>query len=158
MPTALSMCNHVREKRTCPRTIRHFLRFPDNFNTSMKLDTLLSVEAHTNLTNYAVPSRLTMSRIMYTSQSLNGTVVTGSAYVLWPYVPFEYTTKCGPQTLAKFPLMASAHGTAGQFQTCVPTSAPRRTKAGHTVSQLQLFSSGGIGLTPRGIVEEPPRG
>lgn len=68
-----------------------FYSIPDKFNPSMKPGTLLRVESHTNLANYTVPSGLTMSRIMYTSQNLNGTVVPASAFVLWPYAPFYYT-------------------------------------------------------------------
>jgi pimeloyl-ACP methyl ester carboxylesterase len=99
-----------------------FYSIPDSFNTSMKPGTLLRVEAHTNLVNYTVPSGLTMSRIMYTSLSLNGTVVPVSAYVLWPYAPFEYTSKCNSQRSGKFPLVAWAHGTSGQFQNCSPSN------------------------------------
>ncbi|KAF2007066.1 alpha/beta-hydrolase [Amniculicola lignicola CBS 123094] len=105
-----------------------FYSIPASFKPSMKPGTLLRVEAHTNLTNYTVPAGLTMSRIMYTSQSLNGTIVPASAYVLWPYAPFEYTDKCysnhkrGSKSQGKFPLVAWAHGTSGQFVHCAPSN------------------------------------
>jgi hypothetical protein len=62
--------------------VDEFYSFPDQFNPAMKPGTLLRIETHTNLTNYTVPSGLTMSRIMYTLQNLNGTVVPASAFVL----------------------------------------------------------------------------
>jgi pimeloyl-ACP methyl ester carboxylesterase len=105
-----------------------FYSIPATFKPSMEPGMLLRVEAHTNLINYTVPSGLTMSRIMYTSQSLNGTLVPASAYVLWPYAPFEYTDKChsnhniGNKTQGRFPLVAWAHGTSGQFVNCAPSN------------------------------------
>ncbi|KAH8805081.1 putative secretory lipase [Xylogone sp. PMI_703] len=97
-----------------------FYTIPNTFHPSMKPGTLLRVEQHTNLTNYTVPSSLTMSRIMYTSESLNGTIVPVSAYVLWPYTPFEYTS--GKKSPQKFPLVAWAHGTSGGFVECAPSN------------------------------------
>ena len=99
-----------------------FYSIPTNFTPSMKPGTLLRVETHTNLTNYTVPSSLTMSRIIYTSESLNGTVVPVSAFVLWPYSPFEYTNTSRASNTTKFPLVAWAHGTSGQFVDCAPSS------------------------------------
>lgn len=106
-----------------------FYSIPSNFTPSMKPGSLLRVEIHTNLINYTVPSGLTMSRIMYTSQSLNGTVVPVSAFVLWPYTPFAYRVgkqKNKPHTKQpappNFPLVAWAHGTSGQFVDCAPSN------------------------------------
>lgn len=62
------------------------------------------------------------------SQSLNGTIVPASAYVLWPYAPFGYADKCssnfnsGNKTKGKFPLVAWEHGTSGQFVNCAPSN------------------------------------
>jgi len=62
------------------------------------------------------------------SQSLNGTIVPASAYVLWPYAPFGYTdkwasnSKSGNKTKGKFPLVAWEHGTSGQFVNCAPSN------------------------------------
>ncbi|KUJ07791.1 uncharacterized protein LY89DRAFT_765845 [Mollisia scopiformis] len=100
-----------------------FYSIPSNFTPSMEPGTLLSVETHTNLTNYTVPSSLTMSRIMYTSMSLNGTIVPASAFVLWPYAPFEYNVgKTSKTASGKFPMVAWAHGTAGLFAACAPSN------------------------------------
>ncbi|KAL2822630.1 hypothetical protein BJX63DRAFT_427190 [Aspergillus granulosus] len=61
---------------------------------------------------------------MYTSESLNGTIVPVSAFVLWPYAPFEYhntqhhSSNSGP----KFLLVAWAHSTFGVFPACAPSN------------------------------------
>lgn len=107
-----------------------FYSIPASFNSSVKPGTLLRLEPHTNLTNYTVPSGLSMSRILYASQSLNGTVVPASAFVLWPYKPFDYTnggkwqSNQGQisQSSSRFPLVAWAHGTAGSFKDCAPSN------------------------------------
>ncbi|KAL2835324.1 Alpha/Beta hydrolase protein [Aspergillus pseudoustus] len=106
-----------------------FYTIPEEFHPSMKPGTLLRVEEHTDLTNYTVPGGLTMSRIMYTSESLNGTIVPVSAFILWPYTPFNYNEKTSPQhnstsssSPPKFPLVAWAHGTSGVFPPCAPSN------------------------------------
>jgi pimeloyl-ACP methyl ester carboxylesterase len=107
-----------------------FYTIPTNFSPSMKPGVLLRVEAYTDIVNYTVPSSLTMSRIVYTSESLNGTVVPASAFVLWPYAPFDYSSydrkqnrvEDSSQDTAKFPIVAWAHGTSGQFASCAPSN------------------------------------
>lgn len=107
-----------------------FYSIPASFNSSVKPGTLLRLEAHTNLTNYTVPGGLSMSRIIYASQNLNGTVVPASAFVLWPYTPFDYSnggkwhSNQGQnlQSSSKFPMVAWAHGTAGYFKDCAPSN------------------------------------
>jgi pimeloyl-ACP methyl ester carboxylesterase len=130
-----------------------FYCIPDTFNPSMEPGTLLRVETHTNLTNYTVPSSLTMSRIMYTSQNLNGTVVPASAFVLWPYAPFQYT---GRGDKSKFPLVAWSHGTSGFFANCAPSNY--RSLQYHFMTSYPLALEGfavvatdyaGLGVTTR---------
>jgi hypothetical protein len=97
-----------------------FYAIPIEFNSSLKPGVVLRVESHTELVNYTIPSGLTMSRIMYTSSSLNGTVVPASAFVLWPYQAFPFNSNNHKQS--KFPLVAWAHGTSGQFADCAPSN------------------------------------
>ena len=141
-----------------------FYSIPDKFNPSMEPGTLLRVETHTNLTNYTVPSGLTMSRIMYTSQNLNGTIVPASSFVLWPYAPFQYTDGDKwhgrryqkQQAPSKFPLVAWAHGTSGQFANCAPSNY--RSLQYHFMTSYSLALEGfavvaadyaGLGVTTR---------
>ena len=88
--------------------------------------TVLKVEQQTNISRYTIPMSLSMSRILYTSETLNGSSVPASAYVLWPYLPrkFPNLTHCSDKNStgqAVFPLVALAHGTSGQTQACAPS-------------------------------------
>ncbi|RDW61813.1 uncharacterized protein DSM5745_10485 [Aspergillus mulundensis] len=94
---------------------------------SARPGTVLKVEAHTEVAKYTIPSGLTMSRIMYASRSLNGTIVPVSAFVLWPYVPFDYDDLNRPDDAASsagmgFPIVAWAHGSSGLFAPCAPSN------------------------------------
>ena len=50
---------------------------------------------------------------MYQSQTLNGSLVPVSAYILWPYLPRTLTDG--------FPIVAWAHGSSGGFGNCAPS-------------------------------------
>lgn len=95
-----------------------FYTVPSNFSSSLAPGSLLHVEYATNLTNYIVPSGLSMSRIIYTTTNLNGTVIPTSAYVLWPYAPLASAGLKSKQ----FPLVAWAHGTSGYLKGCAPSN------------------------------------
>ena len=101
-----------------------FYNVQDNFSLSSKPGKLLRVEVYTNLTNYTVPSGLTMSHIMYTSKNLNGTIVPVNAFVLWPFAPFPYSVGLNghKDDSSKFPMIAWSHGTSGQFVNCAPSN------------------------------------
>lgn len=75
---------------------------------------LIHVEEVTDLTNYTVPSGLSMSRFTYTTSDVNGTVLPASAYILWPYMNAQGSTK--------FNVVAWAHGTSGTFAPCAPSN------------------------------------
>lgn len=88
--------------------------------------TILKVEEHTNMSFYTVPTSLSMSRFLYTSEALNGSSVPASAYVLWPYLPRKYPhlTSCSGHSASNnsvFPVIGFAHGTSGQTQACAPS-------------------------------------
>ena len=99
-----------------------FYTLPDTFSSTSKPGSVLSVEPITDLANYTVPSGLTMSRIIYTTTNLNGTSLPASAYVLWPYQPYEpKRSKYDPQDQG-IPMVAWAHGTAGSAALCSPSN------------------------------------
>lgn len=94
-----------------------FYKVPSNFSTDLPPGTVLHVEQATNLSNYTVPSSLTMSRIIYTTVDLNGRILPTSAYILWPYTRLQGTTD-----QEGFPMVAWAHGTSGVFRECAPSN------------------------------------
>ncbi len=61
-----------------------FYTAPSNFSSTLPPGTVLAVEDATNLTDYTVPSSLTMSRIIYTTVDLNGTVLAKLMWVTQP--------------------------------------------------------------------------
>ncbi|KAH7305174.1 putative secretory lipase [Rhexocercosporidium sp. MPI-PUGE-AT-0058] len=135
-----------------------FYNVPDNFSLSSKPGKLLRVEAHTDLINYTVPSGLTLSRIMYTSKDLNGTIVPATAFVLWPFAPFPYSDSRNghKHTSSKFPMIAWSHGTSGQFVNCAPSNY--RSLQYHFMTSYSLALDGfaivatdyaGLGVTTR---------
>ncbi|KAF4459769.1 secretory lipase [Fusarium albosuccineum] len=96
-----------------------FYKTPSNFSDDFDPGLILTVEDATNLTNYLVPSGLTMSRIIYTTEDIDGKVIPASAYILWPYGAYSTGSKAAQQGM---PMVAWAHGTTGTFQPCAPSS------------------------------------
>ncbi|KAL7911418.1 Alpha/Beta hydrolase protein [Trichoderma velutinum] len=92
---------------------RTFYKVPSNFSRHLAPGTVLAVEHATDLSKYLVPSSLSMSRIIYTSTDLNGTIQPTSAYILWPYMK---------PTSSGFSAVAWAHGTSGTFAPCAPSN------------------------------------
>ena len=89
-----------------------------NFKPGMAAGQILHLEEVTKLANYTVPMGLTMSRFVYTTEDINGTVFPASAYVLWPYESLETSQ----HNKSGLPMVAWAHGTTGVFQPCAPSS------------------------------------
>ncbi|KAL2053772.1 hypothetical protein ABVK25_006077 [Lepraria finkii] len=69
------------------------------------LGTLLKIEKNVDTTKYLLPPTTAFSRFIYQSETLNGSKVPVSAYVLWPYSP-----RSQPDG---YPVVAWAHGTSG---------------------------------------------
>lgn len=89
-----------------------YTKLPTNA-TSAPAGSLLKVEAFTNTCNYTIAPTLALSRIIYQSKTLNGSLVPVSAYVLWPYLPR------GGHKVA--PLVSWGHGTSGIYPECAPS-------------------------------------
>jgi pimeloyl-ACP methyl ester carboxylesterase len=85
--------------------------------------TILKVEEYTNTSTYTLPPSLSMSRFLYVSETLNGSSVAASAYVLWPYLPRSISglkSVSGNET-SVYPVVGLAHGSSGQTQACAPS-------------------------------------
>lgn len=87
---------------------------PANSSTSPP-GSLLSVEHYTNTTLYTLPPNTAMSRILFQSETANGTAVPASAYVLWPWMP-----RTDPET-GRLAVVGWGHGTSGSFGECAPS-------------------------------------
>lgn len=114
---ALNASSWISEQQSDPTF--SFYKTPSNFSSKLSPGVILKTEDVTNLDNYVVPSGLTMSRIIYTTEDLDGKVIPTSAYVLWPYTAFPTGSDSGKKGL---PMVAWAHGTTGTFKPCAPSS------------------------------------
>ncbi|KAL8948382.1 MAG: hypothetical protein Q9222_005423 [Ikaeria aurantiellina] len=89
-----------------------FYRAPSN-SSGAAAGTLLKLEAFVNTSAFTLPPNTAISRIMYQTETLNGSLVPASAYVLWPYLPREVSDG--------FPIVTWAHATSGVFPECAPS-------------------------------------
>ncbi len=89
-----------------------FYRVPlDSANA--KAGTILKVEAVTNVSAYTLPPNTALSRILFQSADINGSVVPGSAFIQWPYLARRQPDG--------WPIVAWAHGDGGIFGNCAPS-------------------------------------
>ncbi|KAG6362604.1 hypothetical protein INS49_007696 [Diaporthe citri] len=108
-----------REPQTSPSTL---FRKTTRYSSALGPGSVLRLEQTTNLTNYTVPAPLTMSRILYTTEDLNGTVIPASAYILWPSSPLEVPVTSSSSNSSEWPIVAWAHGTSGGLSPCAPSN------------------------------------
>ena len=104
-----------------------FYDLPDDYDAANPPPpgTVLKVEEYTNITLYTIPMSISMSRFLYMTETLNGSSLPASAYVLWPYLArtFENLEACSNDDSESptFPLLGLAHGTSGFNQACAPS-------------------------------------
>lgn len=75
--------------------------------------TLLKIEKDTDTTKYLIPPTAALSRFVCQSETLRGSKVPVSGYVLWPYSP-----RSQPDG---YPIVAWAHGTSGFDANAAPS-------------------------------------
>ena len=75
--------------------------------------TLLKIEKDVDTSRYLIPPTASLSRFVYQSETLRGSKVPVSAYVLWPYSP-----RSQPDG---YPIVAWAHGTSGFDANAAPS-------------------------------------
>ncbi|KAF4549607.1 Hypothetical protein D9617_21g098280 [Elsinoe fawcettii] len=83
--------------------------------------TILKIEQRTNTSLFTIPPTVAMSRILYTTETLNGTSIPASAYMLWPFVPRKFANITSNGNGTVYPLVGMAHGTSGQNAECAPS-------------------------------------
>jgi len=94
--------------------------------------TLIKVERQSNTSLFTLPPTASLSRIIYQSKNLNGSLVPVSAYVLWPYTPRKQSDG--------FPIVAFAHGVSGLTNECAPSHI--RNLWQHFLAPFQLAMQG----------------
>lgn len=88
-------------------------------NTSTSPGTLLRTEAYTNTSYYTIAPNLALSRILFTSETLNGSTVPASAYILWPWQ--AKSLEGSSLNISGVPVIGWGHGTSGVFSECAPS-------------------------------------
>ncbi|KAI0544681.1 hypothetical protein F4679DRAFT_564056 [Xylaria curta] len=98
-----------------------FYTLPALSNGTTEPGKLLKVQQVTDPKSFTLPANTALSRILYTTTNLNGTVVPNSAFVLWPFRPrvFNSSTE-GKEKSA--PVVLWSHGTAGFFGPAAPST------------------------------------
>ncbi|KAI1425480.1 hypothetical protein F5Y12DRAFT_746962 [Xylaria sp. FL1777] len=102
----------------------------DNASSTLKPGVLLKVQDYTDPTSFTLAPNTALSRILYTTTNLNGTVVPASAFVLWPFQPRVFTSSSsstdasddGQAEQKKAPVVLWYHGTSGFFAPQAPST------------------------------------
>ncbi|CAM1506331.1 Fc.00g059720.m01.CDS01 [Cosmosporella sp. VM-42] len=87
----------------------------------IKPGVLLKVQSFTSVCPFAIPPNTALSRILYTTTNLNGTVIPASSFILWPFTPrrFEHDSMRKGNTA---PAVLWTHGTSGFFASAAPST------------------------------------
>ena len=99
--------------------------------------TLLKVE-DVDTSKYLLPPATAMSRFVYQTETLNGSKVPTSAFVLWPYSPKSLE--------GGYPVVAWAHGTTGIFANAAPSGQKNLWQ--HFLAPYQLVGQGYVVVAP----------
>ena len=85
-----------------------------------KAGTVLKVQEYTDPNAFALPPNTALSRILYTTKNLNGTIIPASAFVLWPFQPRTFS-RHNKAKETKAPVVLWTHGTSGYFAPGAPS-------------------------------------
>ena len=110
-----------------------FYTVPENTENAPP-GTLLKLEKQTDTSLYTLPPNISLSRLLYQSQTSDGSPVPVSACILWPYVARSYPNITG------YPLVAWAHGTSGSTAESAPSNI--KTLWHHFQAPYQLVLNG----------------
>jgi len=116
-----------------------FYQPPRNTSTSPAGSLLKHETANTTL--YTLPPLTALSRILYQTTTLNGTLVPASASILFPYSPRHF-----PSSNNSYPVVAWAHATSGIFPACAPSHV--RNIWYHFMAPFALVQAGYVVVAP----------
>jgi pimeloyl-ACP methyl ester carboxylesterase len=92
---------------------------------------VLKVQQFTDPAVYNLPAQIAISRILYSTTNLNGTLIPASAAVLWPYTPGQFSNRAKHDSKQnsscsaaqnKAPVVLWAHGTSGFYADGAPSA------------------------------------
>lgn len=90
--------------------------------TPRKAGEVLKVQKVTDPEPYNIPAGTALSRIIYSSTNVNGSLVPASAYILWPFEPKSFDNRDGEGPFTKAPVVLWNHGTSGFYADGAPSA------------------------------------
>ncbi|KAL8743664.1 MAG: hypothetical protein Q9190_004008 [Brigantiaea leucoxantha] len=115
--TANTVINFERSQYAGGPTTEDSFYPPPSNDLNQLPGTLLRVEEYTNTTTYSLPPNLALSRILYTSANLNGSIVSASSFVLWPFAARSFPSRKSDGA----PVVIWNHMTSGFFGPAAPS-------------------------------------
>uniref|UniRef100_A0A8H7KCK5 AB hydrolase-1 domain-containing protein n=1 Tax=Bionectria ochroleuca TaxID=29856 RepID=A0A8H7KCK5_BIOOC len=98
-----------------------FYKLPPNLKAPTKPGEIIKVEEFTNTSAWSIPSGSALSRIIYSTTNLNGTLIPASAFILWPYQAKKFSHGA-KQNGSTAPVVLWTHGTSGFYPSGAPSA------------------------------------
>ncbi|PNP75257.1 hypothetical protein FNYG_11400 [Fusarium nygamai] len=95
-----------------------FYTLPPGLKIPKSSGELIKLQEITDPKPYTIPASTAMSRFLYSTTNINGTLIPASAYILWPYT----TKKMKGVPHGKAPTVLWTHGTSGWYPTAAPST------------------------------------
>lgn len=114
-----------------------FYQVPRNTSNASP-GTLLKVQSDVDTSAYTLPPQTALSRIIFQSKTINGTLIPASAYVLWPVCP-----RAQPDGYA---IVGWAHGTSGLYGNAAPSHWKNLWQ--HFIAPYPLATQGYVVVAP----------
>lgn len=118
-----------------------YVDLPANTSSAVPGD-ILKVESFTDPALFTLPAGIAISRFVYVSETMNGTAVPASAFVLWPFHPAQYKGING------VPTVIWAHGSSGANAECGPSHYKNLYYQFDTIYELALAGFAVVGQLP----------
>ncbi|KAI6770183.1 hypothetical protein HG530_004812 [Fusarium avenaceum] len=95
-----------------------FYSFPPDLRVPKSAGELIKLQELTDPKPFTIPAPTAMSRFLYSTTNINGTLVPASAYILWPYTAKKIKGVKGK----KVPTVVWTHGTSGWYPSGGPSA------------------------------------
>ncbi|KAI9896553.1 hypothetical protein N3K66_008725 [Trichothecium roseum] len=121
-----------------------FYTLPPQTNATVNLEAgkLLKIQEVTDPAPYTLVAGSSLSKILYTTKTFNGTIVPASAFILWPYSPRQF----GDEDGGKAATLLWTHGTSGYFADNAPSAF--RTLQYENIAIFPLVQAGYAVVAP----------
>lgn len=98
-----------------------FYNIPSDIAVPTKPGEVIKIEEYTDPSSWSIPSGSALSRIIYSTTNINGTLIPASAYILWPYLAKKFQTGKNKDA-STAPVVLWTHGTSGFYPSGAPSA------------------------------------